>query len=63
MPLVYKELASNILETGYAYKIPELRLRRREEQGLPPLPKANLESVEKLFDVTGFLKTFEKVRT
>ncbi len=63
MPLVYKELASNILETGYAYKIPELRLRRREEQGLPPLPKANLESIEKLFDITGFSKTFEKVRT
>jgi heterodisulfide reductase subunit C len=63
MPVVYKELASNILKTGYTYIIPELRLKKREDQGLPPLPKANLESVAKLFDVTGFSKTLEKVRT
>ena len=63
MPLVFKELASNILKTGYAYMIPELRLKKREEQGLPTLPKANLESVEKLFNITGFSKTLEKGRT
>jgi len=63
MPVVYKELASNILKTGYTYIISGLRLKKREEQGLPPLPKANLESVAKLFDVTGFSKTLEKVRT
>lgn len=60
MPLVFKELATNILKTGYAYKIPELRLKKREEQGLPTLPKANLESVAKLFDITDFSKTLEK---
>ena len=63
MPVVFKELASNILKTGYAYLIPELRLKKREEQGLPTLPKANLESVAKLFDITGFSKTLEKERT
>jgi len=63
MPDVYKELASNIRKTGYAYVIPGLRLKRREEQGLPALPKANLESVAKLFDITGFSKTLEKVET
>jgi len=63
MPVVFKELASNILKTGYAYMIPELRLKKREEQGLPTLPKANLESVEKLFNITGFSKTLEKGRT
>jgi len=63
MPVVFKELASNILKTGYAYMIPELRLKKREEQGLPKLPKANLKNVEKLFDITGFSKTLEKVRT
>ncbi len=63
MPVVYKELASNILKTGYTYIISGLRLKKREEQGLPPLPKANLESVAKLFDVTGFSKTLEKERT
>jgi len=63
MPVVFKELASNILKTGYAYMIPELRLKKRGEQGLPTLPKANLESVEKLFNITGFSKTLEKGRT
>lgn len=63
MPVVYKELASNILKTGYTYIISGLRLKKREERGLPPLPKANLESVAKLFDVTGFSKTLEKERT
>lgn len=63
MPLVYQELVPNILKTGYAYIIPELRLKKRKEQGLPPLPKANLESVAKLFDITGFSKILEKVRT
>ncbi len=63
MPRVYKELASNILKTGYAYMIPGLRLKKREEQGLPALPKANLENVAKLFEITGLSKTLEKVRT
>jgi len=63
MPVVFKELASNILKTGYAYIIPGLRLKKREEQGLPTLPKANLESVAKLFGITGFSKTLEKERT
>lgn len=63
MPVVFKGLASNILKTGYAYIIPGLRLKKREEQGLPTLPKANLESVAKLFVITGFSKTLEKERT
>ena len=63
MPVVFKELASNILKTGYAYIIPELRLKKREEQGLPKLPKANLESVAKLFDITGLSTTLEKEKT
>jgi len=60
MPIVYRELASTILKTGYAYKIPELRLRKREEQGLPLLPKPNIKSVTKLFDITGVSKLIEK---
>lgn len=60
IPIVYRELASSILKTGYAYRIPELRHRKREKQRLPPLPKANLESIAKLSDVTGFSKLFKE---
>jgi len=60
MPPVFRDLGANILKTGYAYQIPELRLRKREEQGLPALPKANLESVNKLSSITGFSKLLER---
>jgi heterodisulfide reductase subunit C len=56
IPTVFRELTDNILKTGYAYKIPELRLKKRVEKGLPPLPKANLEDVAKLFDVVAVSK-------
>ena len=61
MPSVYRELAANILKTGYAYIIPKRRLQGREEKGLPSLPKGNLESLAKLFDLTGLLKNIERV--
>jgi heterodisulfide reductase subunit C len=60
MPNIFKESASAILETGLAYKIPELRLRKRKDIGLPPLPKTNLENISKLFNQTGFSKMMEK---
>ncbi len=59
MPRVYRDLSSAILKTGYAYAIPESRLRKREQLGLPPLPKGDVESVNKLFEATGFSKTME----
>jgi len=63
LPAVYKELASNILQTGLAYKIPDLRLKKRVDIGLPPLPKADLDSVNKLADATGFSKVIQMRRT
>jgi heterodisulfide reductase subunit C len=51
IPTVFRELLSNILKTGYAYRIPELRLKKRVEKGLPPLPKTNLEDMSKLCDI------------
>ncbi len=51
MPAVFRELTSNIMKTGYAYRIPEFRLRKRGEKGLPPLPKTDVEAVSKLFDL------------
>ncbi|UCH32671.1 MAG: 4Fe-4S dicluster domain-containing protein [Candidatus Bathyarchaeota archaeon] len=56
IPQIFKELGSNILENGIAYKIPELRLKKREQTGLPPLPKRNPKALEKLAKETGFLK-------
>ena len=60
MPLVFRELASNILKTGYAFTIPQSRLKKRADKGLPPLPKANLEDVSKLFNLTDLSKTLKK---
>jgi len=60
VPLIYRELTSSINETGYAYRIPELRHKKREESGLPPLPKANLADVSKLIELTGGSKLLKK---
>ena len=60
VPLVFKEQACSILASGYAYKIPELRLKKRETQGLPPLPKGNAESIRKALNGVKFLKVIEK---
>jgi len=63
LPLVYKELASNLLKTGYVYEIPESRIQKRVEQGLPALPKPNLKDVARIFEITGSLKMLENVKT
>ncbi len=60
VPQVFRELGLSILETGYAYRIPELRVRKREAQGLPPLPKGNPESIKKILRGVGFLNFIEK---
>jgi heterodisulfide reductase subunit C len=60
VPLVFKEQACSILESGYAYKIPELRLKKRETKGLPPLPKGNVESIRRALSGVKFLKIIEK---
>lgn len=61
MPSIFKELGLSILESGIAYRIPELRLKKREQIGLPPLPKGNTEVMMKLAKVTGFSKILERV--
>jgi len=60
IPQVFKEQGLSILETGYAYKIPELRIKKRETLGLPPLPKGDPESIRKTLRGVGFLKFIEK---
>jgi len=60
VPQVFKDQTSSILESGYAYKIPELRMKKRETQGLPPLPKGNPENVRKALKGVKFLEATEK---
>ncbi|MCW4033870.1 MAG: 4Fe-4S dicluster domain-containing protein [Candidatus Bathyarchaeota archaeon] len=60
MPNVFRELTDNIAQTGYAYRIPELRLKRRAERGLPDLPKSDVAAVSKLLDVLGVQKQKEQ---
>ena len=60
VPQVFKDEASSILDSGYAFKIPELRLKKRESLGLPPLPKGNSDSIRKTLRRVGFLKSLEK---
>jgi heterodisulfide reductase subunit C len=60
VPLVFKELGSSILESGVAYRIPELRLKKRGEIGLPPLPTGNPDAMVKLANATGFSKMLNK---
>ena len=60
IPQVFKDQAASILESGYAYKIPDLRVKKRESQGLPPLPKGNPESLRKSLKGVKFLENKEK---
>ncbi|HSV49952.1 MAG TPA: 4Fe-4S dicluster domain-containing protein [Candidatus Acidoferrales bacterium] len=48
IPQVFRDQAQSLLEFGYAFRIPELRIKKRESKGLPPLPKSNPESVRKV---------------
>jgi heterodisulfide reductase subunit C len=60
MPKVFTEQFTSILESGYAYKIPELRLKKREVQGLPPLPKGNSVSIKTTLEKVHFPNHAEK---
>ena len=59
-PQVFKDQAASLLESGYAYKIPELRVKKRESQGLPPLPKGNPENVRKTLKGVKFIEKIQK---
>jgi heterodisulfide reductase subunit C len=60
MPQVFKEEAASVIESGYAYRIPELRLKKRQSLGLPPLPKGNAESIRKTLHGVSLMKCIEK---
>jgi len=51
-PEFSKEFVKNILSTGLAYAIPSSRISGRASLGLPPLPKTNLEDLQKIAALT-----------
>lgn len=57
LPQVFKDQIESVLESGYAFRIPELRVKKRELQNLPPLPKGNAENICK---VLKGIKFFDK---
>ena len=59
-PQVFKDQVGCVLESGYAYKIPELRMKKRETQGLPPLPKGNAANIRKSLKGIKFVENTEK---
>jgi len=60
VPQVFKDQSTNILNSGYAYKIPELRIKKREIQGLPPLPKSNPKNIRRALKGINFIEKKEK---
>jgi len=54
IPEAYKKMVENILSTGYAYRIPKIRFKKREALGLPPLPKGRVEDLSKISAMAGF---------
>jgi heterodisulfide reductase subunit C2 len=60
IPQVFKDQAQSLIETGYAYKLPDLRIKKRESQCLPPLPKGNPESVKKALKGVKFFDRIQK---
>lgn len=60
IPQVFKDQAQALIETGYAFKIPDLRIKKRESQGLPLLPKGNPESVKKTLKSVKFFERLQK---
>jgi heterodisulfide reductase subunit C len=60
VPQVFKDQCSSILESGLAYKIPDLRIKKRETLGLPPLSKGNAESIRKCLKGVKFVEAQKK---
>jgi len=63
MPSVIKAFASNILKSGYVYLMPSSRLKRREAEGLPQLPRSRVEDLLELFKATGFMDVLESAES
>ena len=54
IPPGFREIASNVLKTGFSNEITKFQRRKREKLGLPPLPNSNPERIAKLAEIVGF---------
>jgi len=59
IPQVFKDQIHAIFESGYAYKISELRLKKRTSQNLPPLPPCNTDNLCKILKNTKIIKQLQ----
>jgi len=50
IPKTFVDIKNNIRKSGLAYDIPDLRKRKRVENGLPQLPEANTQEISKLLN-------------
>jgi len=60
IPQIFKMQLSNVIKTGYVYRIPESRIKRREALGLPPLPRGNSENITKSIQKLEIMKILEE---
>jgi len=60
IPQIFKTQLSNVIKTGYVYRIPESRIKRREALGLPPLPRGNPENITKSIQKLEIMKILEE---
>ncbi|MCX8170901.1 MAG: 4Fe-4S dicluster domain-containing protein [Candidatus Bathyarchaeota archaeon] len=61
IPEVFKVILGNLVKTGYIYRIPDSRIKRREELGLPPLSKVNIEGLNKSLQNIGIGEILKEV--
>ena len=60
IPQIFKTQLSNVIKTGYVYRIPESKIKRREALGLPPLPRGNSENITKSIQKLEIMKILEE---
>ncbi len=55
----FKALMEGVAEMGYIYEIDEFENEMREDEDLPHAPEPDVEAIEKIMRITGFLDKVE----
>ncbi len=59
IPQIFKAQLENVLKTGYVYKIPESKAKRREALELPSLPRGKSEGISEMLRDLKIMKVLE----